>query len=71
VTTLRLGLIGVLFLAILHMLTVRVGIAPGVHMPIAGLVLGAEVAAVAIAAWGITRQLGRFRSSATWRSQAA
>lgn len=68
--SLRVALIGALFLAILHMLTIRVGILPGVRVPIAALVLGAEVAIVAVMAWLITRQLG-FRSSALWRGQPA
>jgi hypothetical protein len=66
--TLRLAIPAVLCLAILHMLTVRVGIMPGVHVPIAALVFGAEVVALAAMVWLITRQLGTFRSSPAWRT---
>lgn len=61
---LRLALIGTLFLAILHMLTIRVGILPGVHVPIAALVLGAEVATVAVMVWLVVRQLAPVRAPA-------
>ncbi len=55
--SLRLVLIGALFAAILHMLTIRVGILPGVHVPIAALVLGAELVALAAIVLAIVRNL--------------
>lgn len=61
---LRLALIGALFLAILHMLTIRVGILPGVHVPIAALVLGAELATVTVMVWLVVRQLAPVRAPA-------
>lgn len=45
-TTLRSALIATLGLAILHLLTMRVSILPGVHVPVLVLVAVAEVAAI-------------------------
>jgi hypothetical protein len=64
---LKFALPAVLFLAILHMLTIRVGILPGVHMPIAALVLGAELVALAAIVLAIVRSLSP--SSCIWRGQ--
>lgn len=63
-TTIRLAIVAALCLAILHMLTVRVGILPGVHVPIAALVLGAELATLAVMVWLVVRQLAPVRAPA-------
>jgi len=63
-TTIRLAIVAALFLAILHMLTIRVGILPGVHVPIAALVLGAEVVGLVTMVWLIVRQLAPVRAPA-------
>ncbi|MGH3283605.1 MAG: hypothetical protein ACRDPD_02775 [Streptosporangiaceae bacterium] len=62
-TTLRLAILAALCLAILHMLAIRVGIMPGVHVPIAAMVLGAELAAVPAMVALIVRKL---RSTPVW-----
>jgi hypothetical protein len=55
--TLRSALPAALILAILHLLTVRVTILPGVTVPVAALVFGAELAAVALIVRAIVRQI--------------
>lgn len=66
-TTIRSAFPAALVLAVLHLLTIRVTILPGVTVPLAALVLGAEVAAVALAIRAIIRQLWPVRSLARSR----
>lgn len=67
-TRVRLALTAAFWLAVLHLLTVRVAVLPGVTVPIAAIVLGAEVATVAVVLGYLVGQLGRFRSSGQSRT---
>ena len=63
-TTIKLALLAALCLAILHALTIRVAVMPGVTMPIGTLVLGAEVTAVIVTITILVRVItGQFSQS--------
>ena len=67
-TTIRLIAIGALCAIILHLLTCRVTVLPGHLIPVAGLVLGAELVALAAIVLGIIRSVAPVRPAPRWRA---